>query len=161
MKTIKSLTILLFSFGLFACSKGGFTTVDSDLDNSKSDIQNPSTGEDPTNPNTPSNPSNPSAGSSVQINWTPPTTRTNNAPLSIAELKEYRIYFRSADGLNSEQTLVVTGGASNSAIISNLANKEWIFSLTAVDTGFLESDRSSEIRVTTVSGKTTKIEISF
>lgn len=159
MKNLVKFFIVFISVLVTACSQGGFS-VDPMIDPGVAGTRTPGSEADPD----PSNPDNGSEGTtltSVLVSWAIPTTRTDGTALLVSEVREYRIYFRSADGFNSEQTLVVDGGNSISAVISNLAAKEWIFAITTVDTDLQESARSPEISVNTTTGKMNHAHFEF
>jgi hypothetical protein len=77
---------------------------------------------------------------SATISWTPPTTNTDNTPLT--NLQGYRIRY-GTDTSNLNQVVDVPNAGITSAIIESLAPGTWYFGVRAYNTSNVESDLSS------------------
>ena len=77
---------------------------------------------------------------SVEISWTPPTTRNDGSTLT--DLAGYRIYYGHKPGDYSE--MVEVGSGVTSHIIERLGKGQWYFTLTALSSRGLESGFSYE-----------------
>ena len=68
----------------------------------------------------------------AKLNWTPPSTRENGAPLAMSDLKGYEIYYTS-DDLTQSVTVPVSGGSTASFDVANLKAGTYHFAISAID----------------------------
>lgn len=82
----------------------------------------------------------------ANITWQIPTTRANNTPLSLSELKGYEIYWvRSSD--NAKGTFGVGGGSKTTSVFDVYTPGVYSFSIKAIDVNGLKSVPSESISV--------------
>lgn len=106
--------------------------------------QSSSSGADTTpDSNTASN----SAQSTVSINWTAPTTRTDGNSLSLSDIAGYRIYLKNAS-LNEIGRIYLSDPSVNSYTIEWLGTGEYYIALTVIDTDGNESSISNVVKRT-------------
>ena len=77
---------------------------------------------------------------SATIAWTPPTSNTDNSPLT--NLAGYRIYYGTSSG-NLAQVLDLANPGISSGVVENLAPGTWYFAVTSYNSSNVESDRSN------------------
>jgi hypothetical protein len=77
---------------------------------------------------------------SATITWTPPTSNTDNSPLT--NLAGYRIYYGTSSG-NLTQVLNLTNPGISSGVVENLAAGTWYFAVTSYNASNVESERSN------------------
>jgi hypothetical protein len=77
---------------------------------------------------------------SATISWTPPTSNTDNSPLT--NLAGYRIYYGTSSG-NLTQVLDLPNPGISSGVVDNLAPGTWYFAVTSYNSGNVESERSN------------------
>jgi hypothetical protein len=78
------------------------------------------------------------------LNWTAPTTRADGAPLSLADIDGYRIYYGTLAG-NYPNTVDIKDGSAQSATVNDLSTGTYHVVMTTYDTSGSESDYSAEI----------------
>ena len=77
---------------------------------------------------------------SATISWTPPTSNTDNSPLS--DLAGYRIYYGTSSGDLAQVLDLPNPGISN-GVVENLAPGTWYFAVTSYNSSNVESDHSN------------------
>jgi hypothetical protein len=77
---------------------------------------------------------------SATISWTPPTTNTDNSPLT--NLSGYRIYY-GTNASNLTQALDLPNPGISSGVVENLAAGKWYFAVTSYNSSNVESERSN------------------
>jgi len=77
---------------------------------------------------------------SATIRWTPPTTNSDNSPLT--NLAGYRIYYGTSSG-NLTQVLNLPNPGITSGVVENLAPGTWYFAVTSYNSSNVESARSN------------------
>jgi hypothetical protein len=77
---------------------------------------------------------------SATIAWTPPTSNTDNSPLT--NLAGYRIYYGTSSG-NLTQVLDLPNPGISSGVVENLAPGTWYFAVTSYNSSNVESERSN------------------
>jgi hypothetical protein len=77
---------------------------------------------------------------SATIAWTPPTSNTDNSPLT--NLAGYRIYYGTSSG-NLTQVLNLPNPGISSGVVENLAAGTWYFAVTSYNASNVESERSN------------------
>lgn len=76
------------------------------------------------------------------LSWNPPTENTDGTTLT--DLAGYRIYYgRSENQLN--RTIVINNPGLTRYVVENLAQANWYFSMTSVNTDGVESRRSTPV----------------
>ncbi len=75
----------------------------------------------------------------VPLQWVPPTTNTDNSPLT--NLASYKVYFGTSSTTLS-QTMSVPAPASGAPVL-NVANGSWFFAVTAISSTGKESAKSN------------------
>ena len=78
------------------------------------------------------------------LNWTAPTTRADGAPLSLADIDGYRIYYGNSSR-NYTATLDVPDGSAQSASVTGIPAGVYYLVMTTYDNAGLESQYSPEI----------------
>ena len=87
------------------------------------------------------------------LSWTAPDTRVDGTPLTVEEIKEYRVYY-TIDGQTPGEgvPIVVSGTSASETVTLELSPRATpyvvSFSITTVDTGGLESARSETVSKT-------------
>jgi hypothetical protein len=81
---------------------------------------------------------------SATVSWTPPTTNTDNSPLT--DLESYRVMYGRASG-SLDQVVSVNSGAA-SYTVDNLTQGTWYFAVVAVNS------RGDEGELSNVASKT-------
>lgn len=82
--------------------------------------------------------------SSIQINWTAPTTNEDGSPLT--DLAGYKLYYGTSSG---NYSTILDAGLSTQVVISGLVEgTEYFFAATALDTSQNESEYSVEVPYT-------------
>jgi hypothetical protein len=89
----------------------------------------------PPDPPPPDPPPEPGTGTAL-LSWQPPTQREDGAPLE--DLAGYRVYY-GTDSAGLDQLIVLNNGGLTSFLVENLAEGQWFFIITAVDSGGRES----------------------
>ena len=79
---------------------------------------------------------------SASLSWTPPTQNSDGSTL--VNLAGYRIYYGQSPSQLTEQVVINSAGIST-YIIENLSPATWYFSMTAVNSSGVESERSSTV----------------
>lgn len=59
------------------------------------------------------------ASGEITVSWTPPTTRVDGSPLSVAEIQGYTVYYSLTGGVYTDSA-IVAGGASSSLDLTGL-----------------------------------------
>jgi hypothetical protein len=77
---------------------------------------------------------------SATISWTPPTSNTDNSPLT--NLGGYRIYY-GTNSSNLTQVLNLPNPGISSGVVENLAPGTWYFAVTSYNSSNVESERSN------------------
>jgi len=77
---------------------------------------------------------------SATIRWTPPTTNSDNSPLT--NLAGYRIYYGTSSG-NLTQVLNLPNPGITSGVVDNLSAGTWYFAVTSYNSSNVESARSN------------------
>jgi hypothetical protein len=77
---------------------------------------------------------------SATISWTPPTSNTDNSPLT--NLGGYRIYYGTSSS-NLTQVLDLPNPGISSGVVENLAAGTWYFAVTSYNSSNVESERSN------------------
>jgi hypothetical protein len=77
---------------------------------------------------------------SATISWTPPTSNTDNSPLT--NLGGYRIYYGTSSS-NLTQVLDLPNPGISSGVVENLAPGTWYFAVTSYNSSNVESERSN------------------
>ncbi len=77
---------------------------------------------------------------SATIRWTPPTSNTDNSPLT--NLRGYRIYYGTSS-TNLNQVFEIANAGVTSGVVENLAPGTWYFAVKAYNTSNVESDLSN------------------
>jgi hypothetical protein len=77
---------------------------------------------------------------SATIAWTPPTSNTDNSPLT--NLGGYRIYYGTSSS-NLTQVLNLPNPGISSGVVENLAPGTWYFAVTSYNSSNVESERSN------------------
>jgi len=77
---------------------------------------------------------------SATISWTPPTTNSDNSPLT--NLGGYRIYYGTSSS-NLTQVLNLPNPGISRGVVENLAPGTWYFAVTSYNTSNVESGRSN------------------
>jgi hypothetical protein len=77
---------------------------------------------------------------SATIRWTPPTTNSDNSPLT--NLAGYRIYYGTNSG-NLTQVLNLPNPGISSGVVENLAAGTWYFAVASYNSSNVESERSN------------------
>jgi hypothetical protein len=80
------------------------------------------------------------ATGSATISWTPPTSNTDNSPLT--NLGGYRIYYGTSSG-NLTQVLDLPNPGISSGVVGNLSAGTWYFAVTSYNSSNVESERSN------------------
>jgi hypothetical protein len=80
------------------------------------------------------------ATGSATISWTPPTSNTDNSPLT--NLGGYRIYYGTSSN-NLTQVLDLPNPGISSGVVENLAAGTWYFAVTSYNSSNVESERSN------------------
>jgi len=80
------------------------------------------------------------ATGSATISWTPPTSNTDNSPLT--NLGGYRIYYGTSSS-NLTQVLDLSNPGISSGVVENLAAGTWYFAVTSYNSSNVESERSN------------------
>jgi hypothetical protein len=75
------------------------------------------------------------------LSWTPPTLRSDGAPLD--NLAGYRIYYGNTPDSTSNVIAVPTAGVTT-YVVENLGAGTWYFAVSAVDSAGMESVRSNQ-----------------
>ncbi|MGB5540405.1 MAG: putative Ig domain-containing protein, partial [Gammaproteobacteria bacterium] len=78
------------------------------------------------------------------LSWTAPVARADGTPLSLADIGGYRIYYGTSSG-NYPDTIDVSDGSAQSAIVDNLPTGTYHAVMTTYDSNGLESARSAEV----------------
>jgi hypothetical protein len=78
------------------------------------------------------------------LNWTAPTTRADGAPLSLADIDGYRIYYGNSSR-NYTATIDVPDGSAQSASVTGIPAGVYYLVMTTYDNAGLESQYSPEI----------------
>jgi hypothetical protein len=78
------------------------------------------------------------------LNWTAPTTRADGAPLSLADIDGYRIYYGTSPG-NYPDTVDIKDGSAQSATVNDIPIGTYHLVMTTYDTSGSESDYSAEV----------------
>lgn len=81
------------------------------------------------------------AASSVKLSWGIPTTRENGQALPVSELTGYELYYTTDDPAVTG-SVKVSGGATATYTVSNLAAGNYHFAISAVDSKGLKSKLS-------------------
>jgi hypothetical protein len=89
----------------------------------------------PPDPPPPDPPPEPGTGTAL-LSWQPPTQREDGAPLE--DLAGYRVYY-GTDSAGLDQLIVLNNGGLTSFLVENLAEGQWFFIITAVDSRGRES----------------------
>ncbi|MFZ8984960.1 MAG: putative Ig domain-containing protein [Steroidobacteraceae bacterium] len=79
---------------------------------------------------------------SATLSWTPPTQNSDGSTL--LNLAGYRIYYGQSPSQLTEQVVINSAGLST-YVIENLSPATWYFSMTAVNSSGVESERSSTV----------------
>lgn len=79
-------------------------------------------------------------GGRVTLAWDAPTTNIDGTPLT--DLAGYKIYYGTSSGYYTKSADV---GNFTGAVISNLSQGTWYFTVTAYDSSGNESTRSNEV----------------
>jgi hypothetical protein len=82
---------------------------------------------------------------SALLSWTPPSENENNTQLT--DLAGYRVYYGVSSG-NYTDSIVINNPGLTSYLIENLASATWYFTMTAVNSGGMESEKSIEVSKT-------------
>lgn len=77
------------------------------------------------------------------ISWVAPITRADGSPISLSEIKEFKIYHGNASG-EYTNSVVISDPSQTSHVIDSLEAGTHYFVLTTIDTDGLESSYSSE-----------------
>jgi hypothetical protein len=77
---------------------------------------------------------------SATISWTPPTTNSDNSPLT--NLGGYRIYYGTSSN-NLTQVLNLPNPGISRGVVENLAPGTWYFAVTSYNSSNVESGRSN------------------
>lgn len=83
---------------------------------------------------------------SVNLNWTPPSTRTDDTFLALSELAGYRIYMGTSSG-NLAPLVDLDDESVTQYTVNNLPTGSYYFAITAYDTDGQESSYSQVILV--------------
>jgi hypothetical protein len=78
------------------------------------------------------------------LNWTAPTTRADGAPLSLADIEGFRIYYGTSAG-NFPNTVDIHAGSAQAATVNDIPTGTYHVVMTTYDTSGLESNYSAEI----------------
>lgn len=78
------------------------------------------------------------------LNWTAPTTRADGAPLSLADIEGFRIYYGTSAG-NYPNTVDINDGSAQAATVNDIPTGTYHVVMTTYDTSGLESNYSAEI----------------
>ena len=81
-----------------------------------------------------------SANGTAEVRWTPPTEDVDGRPLS--DLAGYRIYY-GPNSVSMTQTLDVKDAGSTTAVVGNLSQGTWYFTVKAYTTSNIESAAST------------------
>lgn len=81
---------------------------------------------------------------SVTLNWTAPVTRTDGAPLTLADIGGYRIYYGNSAG-NLNDVHQVTDRTATRTTISGLSTGTWYLQMSTTDSAGREGPRSGKI----------------
>ena len=87
----------------------------------------------------------PLATGTVTLNWTAPTQRIDNTPLT--NLAAYRILFGPTPGVHGNEIFIDHPGLTT-YVVDNLSSGRWYFVLTAIDADGWESSPSNEVSKT-------------
>jgi hypothetical protein len=85
---------------------------------------------------------------SATLNWTAPVARSDQSPLSLADIGGYRVYYGTVEGEYTYQVDVKDGTAVE-AVIDDLSTGTYYFVVTTYDTEGRESEYS-ELVVKTI-----------
>ena len=85
---------------------------------------------------------------SFNVSWTAPVARTDGAPLSLADISGYRIYFGNSSG-NYTHVVDVNDGAAVSTTVTGIPVGATYVVMTTYDSADRESAYSPEITKTT------------
>lgn len=143
-------------FILAACGGGGGGGGGGDDDSGSGSSAKAPASSSPAAPAEPTAPVSPppAAGvgsdpSTVSLSWTPPSTRENGEPLSMAEILGYEIYYYAeGDAADDGETIKVNGGSQTSYEVVVPGPGTYHFAMTAVDINGLTSDNSNFVSVT-------------
>ncbi len=80
---------------------------------------------------------------SVTISWTPPVARANGAPLSLADISGYRVYYGTASGKYPNR-VEINDSTAQKATVKNKQGR-YYFVVTTIDSGGRESVFSQEL----------------
>lgn len=83
---------------------------------------------------------------SRQLTWTIPAQRVNGAPLTMAELSGYELYYAAVDSERTG-TITISVPGQTSYDVGSLAAGRYVFAIAAVDGGGLKSDLSPPVEV--------------
>jgi hypothetical protein len=97
-------------------------------------------GSDPRNAN-----SRPAATDSVELQWTPPTTRTNGSALGMIDIGGYKIYYGTSRGQYSQVVTIRDAYTDNYRITGLNRGRTYYFAVSTFDKQQLEGPRSNEV----------------
>ncbi|MDX9874750.1 MAG: hypothetical protein RBS88_07545 [Spongiibacteraceae bacterium] len=80
----------------------------------------------------------------AHLNWTIPDARVDGAPLTVAELAGYELYYSSDDAAEAG-VITISGGATTSHVVNDLPQGVYFFAISAIDSNGLKSDLSEMV----------------
>ena len=83
----------------------------------------------------------------INLSWTAPAEREDNAPISLAEISAYKIYFGTSQGQYTSN-ITVSDGSATDYTFQNLASGTYYFVITTIDSEGRESQFSTEVNYT-------------
>jgi len=81
---------------------------------------------------------------SFSLTWTAPVTRTDGAPLSLADIDGYRIHYGTSAG-KYPATVDIKDGSAQSTTVNDIPTGTYYLVMTTYDTSGSESDYSAEV----------------
>ena len=149
------LATTIITLQLVACGGGGGSGGSGDSISGDNVAPAASTGSSSTKDTvTPSGNSASSGSSSVPavstgsftLNWAAPVTRTDGTPLSLADIRGFRIYYGASAG-NYEYLVNVRDGTAQSATVKNVPVGTYQVVMTTYDSNGLESGYSEKVSI--------------
>ena len=87
---------------------------------------------------------NKAPASSTTLSWTAPVARSDQSPLSLADIGGYRVYYGTVEG-EYPYRIDVTDGTAVEVVINELPNGTYYFVVTTYDTEGRESEYSTVV----------------
>lgn len=128
---VRAFSCLLIIAQLGACGGGGGSS------SAESSLDSPS-------PSSPSPSPSIAPASSTILNWTAPVARSDQSPLSLADIGGYRVYYGTVEG-EYPYRIDVNDGTAVEVVMNDLPTGTYYFVVTTYDTEGRESEYSTVV----------------